>query len=149
MDSFNSSLTKKVLNHINSVKQKEIIVYENLIHVFYCVRGICECIEWCMQVKALKCVIFNGFCDSSITFKVNGVLKAPIDPSMLVDQKWINFRYVDKLTINGGGTFDGQGTSTRQKCQNIHVNFFLRYIFSFLCFFFSKIIFLYHLAWFW
>ncbi|XP_052726184.1 exopolygalacturonase-like [Vigna angularis] len=66
----------------------------------------------------LKSVIFNGPCNGSITFQINGVLKAPIDPSMLADQKWINFRYVDKLTINGGGTFDGQGTATRQKCQN-------------------------------
>ncbi|XP_022635976.1 exopolygalacturonase-like [Vigna radiata var. radiata] len=66
----------------------------------------------------LKSVIFNGPCNGSITFEINGVLKAPIDPSMLADQKWINFRYVDKLTINGGGTFDGQGTATRQKCQN-------------------------------
>ncbi|CAJ1958371.1 unnamed protein product [Sphenostylis stenocarpa] len=34
---------------------------------------------------------------------------------MLSDQTWIHFRYVDQLTVNGGGTLDGQGTATRQK----------------------------------
>ncbi|KAL9321899.1 hypothetical protein ACSQ67_009952 [Phaseolus vulgaris] len=66
----------------------------------------------------LRSVIFNGPCNGAITFQINGVLKAPVDPALLADQKWINFRYVDKLTVNGGGTLDGQGTATRQKCLN-------------------------------
>ncbi|KAG5000259.1 hypothetical protein JHK87_021331 [Glycine soja] len=39
----------------------------------------------------LKSVIFKGPCNDSITFQIKGVLKAPIDPSLLTDQKWINF----------------------------------------------------------
>lgn len=66
----------------------------------------------------LRSVTFNGPCKGSITFQISGVLKAPIDPALLSDQKWINFRYVDKLTVNGGGTLNGQGTATRQKCRN-------------------------------
>ncbi|XP_003532865.3 exopolygalacturonase isoform X1 [Glycine max] len=66
----------------------------------------------------LKSVIFKGPCNDSITFQIKGVLKAPIDPSLLTDQKWINFRYIDQLNVNGGGTLDGQGSATRRKCKN-------------------------------
>ncbi|RDX98337.1 Exopolygalacturonase, partial [Mucuna pruriens] len=66
----------------------------------------------------LTSVIFNGPCKGWTTFQINGVLKAPSDPTLLTDQKWINFRYIDQLYVNGGGTLDGQGTSTRQICGN-------------------------------
>jgi len=84
-----------------------------------------------------KSVIFNGPCKGSTTFQINGDLKAPIDPSMLVDQKWINFRYIDKLSVNGGGAFNGQGTATRKKCQNDSCQILFTVHFLFPSFFFS------------
>lgn len=55
----------------------------------------------------LKSVIFKGPCNGSVTFQIKGVLKAPIDPSLLTDKKWINFRYIDQLNVNGGGRHTG------------------------------------------
>ncbi|KAK7401547.1 hypothetical protein VNO78_13111 [Psophocarpus tetragonolobus] len=66
----------------------------------------------------LKSVAFKGPCNGSKTFQIKGVLKAPIDPSLLTDNTWIQFRYINQLNVNGGGILDGQGTSTRQKCKN-------------------------------
>ncbi|KAK7401546.1 hypothetical protein VNO78_13110 [Psophocarpus tetragonolobus] len=66
----------------------------------------------------LKSVGFKRPCNGSKTFHIKGILQAPIDPSLLTDQTWIDFRYIDQLRVNGGGTLNGQGTSTRQKCLN-------------------------------
>ncbi|AES73822.1 hypothetical protein MTR_3g109240 [Medicago truncatula] len=32
-------------------------------------------------------------------------------PYSFATNNWINFRYVNKLTVGGGGTLDGQGSS--------------------------------------
>ncbi|XP_027337385.1 exopolygalacturonase-like [Abrus precatorius] len=66
----------------------------------------------------LKSVVFKGPCKSWSVFRIEGVLRAPIDPSLFTDKKWLNFRYVDHLSVNGGGTLDGQGSATRQICKN-------------------------------
>ncbi|TKY49521.1 Exopolygalacturonase protein [Spatholobus suberectus] len=66
----------------------------------------------------LRTVIFEGPCNGQTIFRIKGVLKAPINPFLLTDQTWINFRYIDQLTVTGGGTLDGQGSSTRKRCKN-------------------------------
>ncbi|KAH0986402.1 hypothetical protein GBA52_013579 [Prunus armeniaca] len=56
-------------------------------------------------------VIFSGPCNGPIAFVIRGTLKATTDPSSFSAHSWINFRYVDELTVSGGGTLDGQGAS--------------------------------------
>ncbi|OIV89475.1 hypothetical protein TanjilG_20937 [Lupinus angustifolius] len=58
----------------------------------------------------LNPIVFTGPCRALITFELKGTLLAPINnPSS--DTTWINFRYLDRLTVNGGGTLDGHGAS--------------------------------------
>nr|XP_016487194.1 PREDICTED: exopolygalacturonase-like [Nicotiana tabacum] len=54
---------------------------------------------------------FIGPCSGSITFQIQGVVKAPTDPSLFCNSTWISFQYVNGLEIEGGGTLDGQGAS--------------------------------------
>ncbi|PIN25621.1 Polygalacturonase [Handroanthus impetiginosus] len=46
-----------------------------------------------------------------MTFLIDGTLRAPTDPREFFNDTWIGFRYVDKLTVKGGGYLDGQGIS--------------------------------------
>jgi galacturan 1,4-alpha-galacturonidase len=39
---------------------------------------------------------------------IGGLLKAPADSSKFSTDSWINFRYIDRLTVSGG-TLDGHG----------------------------------------
>ncbi|KAJ7951135.1 putative Pectin lyase-like superfamily protein [Quillaja saponaria] len=61
----------------------------------------------------LNTVTFQGPCKGSMAFVIkNGVLKAPADKkSFLSTETWINFQYVDQLTVAGDGTLDGQGAA--------------------------------------
>jgi hypothetical protein len=59
----------------------------------------------------LKEVIFSGPCNAWMNFKIEGILKAPSDPYSFKTDNWINFRYIDKLKVGGGGTLDGQGST--------------------------------------
>lgn len=59
----------------------------------------------------LKEVVFSGPCNAWMNFKIEGLLKAPSDPYSFKTDNWINFRYVNKLTVGGGGRLDGQGSS--------------------------------------
>lgn len=52
---------------------------------------------------------FEGPCKGPIAFVIKGYLKAPTEPSLFITQNWINFRYVNNLTVSGGGVLDGQG----------------------------------------
>lgn len=54
-------------------------------------------------------VEFTGPCKGPVDFVISGILKASTHNSKVFTTKWINFQYVDKLTITGGGTLDGQG----------------------------------------
>ncbi|XP_057763803.1 exopolygalacturonase-like [Salvia miltiorrhiza] len=60
-------------------------------------------------VYALGSVIFEGYCRGSMSFIIYGVLRAPTDPRFFLTDTWIGFRYVDYLTVKGGGYLDGQG----------------------------------------
>ncbi|KAK2353764.1 Pectin lyase superfamily protein [Trifolium repens] len=59
----------------------------------------------------LKEVMFSGPCNAWMNFKIEGILKAPSDPYSFKTDNWINFRYIDKLKVGGGGTLDGQGST--------------------------------------
>ncbi|GMY25568.1 exopolygalacturonase-like [Fagus crenata] len=57
----------------------------------------------------LNSVTFGGPCKGPIAFVIKGYLKAPTIPSEFFTENWINFRYLDRLTVSGGGILDGQG----------------------------------------
>ncbi|XP_059639020.1 exopolygalacturonase-like [Cornus florida] len=53
-----------------------------------------------------------GPCNGPVEFFIKGVLKAPTKPAQFLNTNhWINFQYMENLTITGGGTLDGQGAS--------------------------------------
>ncbi|KAL0740621.1 hypothetical protein Bca4012_082134 [Brassica carinata] len=55
-------------------------------------------------------ITFSGPCKSHITFTIKGTLLAPQSLNADRQAEWISFRYVDNLTVDGGGTIDGQGS---------------------------------------
>ncbi|KAL4200163.1 hypothetical protein AMTRI_Chr03g55040 [Amborella trichopoda] len=66
---------------------------------------------------------FIGPCKNltRMTFTVKGTLKAFTDLGKFAkDGAWIMFGWVNDLTVNGGGVFDGQGTASwgKNKCGN-------------------------------
>lgn len=63
-------------------------------------------------IYMLDPVEFSGPCKGPLDFVIRGILKAPTHKSKIFTTKWINFQYVDQLTITGGGTLDGQGSSS-------------------------------------
>lgn len=56
-------------------------------------------------------IVLSGPCKGPIGLQVKGVVKAPVDKASIYIDHWISFRYVDSLSITGGGSFDGQGAS--------------------------------------
>lgn len=65
-------------------------------------------------------MLFLGPCEGHTAFIIKGILKASTDMSSLYGDSWINFRYVDRLTVGGGGSLDGQGAIAwpRNDCKN-------------------------------
>ena len=62
-------------------------------------------------------VSLEGPCKAPVKIVVRGTLKALTDPSqMKVDGSWVTFQYIDRLTLSGGGTFDGQGSKAWGAC---------------------------------
>lgn len=57
----------------------------------------------------LNTITFDGPCNGPTFFNIDGVLMAPSGKSK--DDHWLLFQHVDGLTINGKGSFDGQGPS--------------------------------------
>ncbi|KAF9624219.1 hypothetical protein IFM89_008157 [Coptis chinensis] len=43
----------------------------------------------------------------AVKFQVEGIVKAPTN--LITSDGWIKFQYIKRMTIDGGGTFDGQG----------------------------------------
>ncbi|KAG5224518.1 polygalacturonase [Salix suchowensis] len=77
---------------------------------------------------SLRQVTLAGPCKAAIELQVNGILKAPVNPDQFSGGHWVNFRYIDQLTLSGSGTFDGQGNvawskSTCSKNKNYSKNF--------------------------
>ncbi|KAB1208700.1 hypothetical protein CJ030_MR6G006741 [Morella rubra] len=55
--------------------------------------------------------MFQGPCKAPVRFQVQGNVLAPVDLNVFKSQStWISFQNVDRLTVSGGGSFDGQGT---------------------------------------
>lgn len=52
---------------------------------------------------------FPGPCNGQVNFMVNAIIRAPKGRSDA--DYWINFHDINGLTIEGNGTFDGQGAS--------------------------------------
>ncbi|KAJ3709203.1 hypothetical protein LUZ61_012908 [Rhynchospora tenuis] len=64
-------------------------------------------------------VKFKGPCNfNSITVSLQGVLKASTDLNKFVSgDDWVEFSFFNGLKLKGGGTFDGQGSSSWSKNQ--------------------------------
>ncbi|GLJ05361.1 hypothetical protein SUGI_0016840 [Cryptomeria japonica] len=56
---------------------------------------------------------FSGPCNSNVLFKVDGNVIAPVNPRSWTSKplNWINFSKLNGVTINGNGSFDGQGAA--------------------------------------
>ncbi|KAL9257960.1 Polygalacturonase-like protein [Drosera capensis] len=54
-----------------------------------------------------------GPCNGPINFRNSGVLRAP--PGSTHADHWINFQYIDGLTVDGHGVFDSQGQTVWHK----------------------------------
>ncbi|XP_061995756.1 exopolygalacturonase-like [Rosa rugosa] len=79
----------------------------------------------------LKEASFKGPCKAPIEVQVQGTLQAPPDGAQLSKpDTWIEFSYLDRFTLSGSGTFDGQGQKAwkendchkNPKCSSITVN---------------------------
>ncbi|CDP16134.1 unnamed protein product [Coffea canephora] len=62
-------------------------------------------------IYLLHSVTFLGPCLGEMTFMIKGTLRAPNNPALFFTDTWIGFRYVDNLSVKGGGYLDGQGAS--------------------------------------
>lgn len=77
-----------------------------------------------------------GPCKNPIGFELQGTLQAPSKAVGYKDgQGWITFQAINKLTIYGGGTFDGQGAASwgkhckrTQYCDKLPVNVRLNFV---------------------
>ncbi|XP_022965192.1 exopolygalacturonase-like [Cucurbita maxima] len=58
------------------------------------------------ETYMLGVITLLGPCKSPIDIVVQGTIMAPVD---ITGDGWIQFRYVDKISLTGGGVFDGQG----------------------------------------
>ncbi|PRQ52566.1 putative glycosidase [Rosa chinensis] len=76
-------------------------------------------------------VRFGGPCKAAVSIRVEGTLQAPAEPEKLKSQDgWVVFQNVDKLSVFGGGTFDGQGKlawsknncAKTGKCNSLPIN---------------------------
>ncbi|KAL6213167.1 hypothetical protein ACLB2K_012614 [Fragaria x ananassa] len=79
----------------------------------------------------LKGAIFVGHCKAPIELQVEGTLQAPEDTGQVTSpDTWVGFRYLNRLTLSGGGTFDGRGAlswkqndcNTNKNCKSRVVN---------------------------
>ncbi|KAK1581509.1 hypothetical protein Q3G72_021831 [Acer saccharum] len=63
---------------------------------------------------------FSGPCKGPINFNLQGDLVAPTDEASLLTENWVSFQNLNQLTINGGGSIDGQGASAwpHKNCKN-------------------------------
>ena len=61
----------------------------------------------------LKGAVFKGPCKAPITVQVDGILQAPPIEAQLANKEfWVQFLEVERLTVSGTGTFDGQGQNS-------------------------------------
>ncbi|OMP10233.1 Glycoside hydrolase, family 28 [Corchorus olitorius] len=59
----------------------------------------------------------EGPCKGPIDLQVQGIVKAPADPSAFKEPSWVVFSNIEHFTMSGGGTFDGNGAAAwGKKC---------------------------------
>ncbi|KAF8409675.1 hypothetical protein HHK36_005754 [Tetracentron sinense] len=82
-------------------------------------------------------VKFQGPCKAPVGILVKGILKAPTDLNKFKSEDgWIVFQNIDRLTLSGGGIFDGQGASAwaqndcakTGKCNSLPINMRFNFI---------------------
>ncbi|KAI9160112.1 hypothetical protein LWI28_005171 [Acer negundo] len=80
-------------------------------------------------------VSLEGPCKAPVKIVVRGTLKALTDPSkMKADGSWVTFQHIDRLTLSGGGTFDGQGSiawgtcGLKSYCKQLPINLRFNFI---------------------
>ncbi|XP_062103562.1 polygalacturonase-like [Humulus lupulus] len=79
---------------------------------------------------------FFGPCKSPIEFQLEGTLQAPSTANgFLKGDGWVTFERINKLSVYGGGTFDGQGKDSWGKhcnrtnyCSKLPINIRLNYV---------------------
>ncbi|CAI9787672.1 unnamed protein product [Fraxinus pennsylvanica] len=59
----------------------------------------------------LGSVTFQGVCKGSMEFLIKGTLMAATNSSNFFTNTWIGFQYLNDLTVEGGGSLDGQGSA--------------------------------------
>ncbi|CAI9099500.1 OLC1v1036333C2 [Oldenlandia corymbosa var. corymbosa] len=60
----------------------------------------------------MNSVTFAGPCKGAMSFLIKGTLLAPTNPALFLNyDTWIGFKYLDNLTVKGGGVLDGRGKS--------------------------------------
>ncbi|EXC34922.1 hypothetical protein L484_020039 [Morus notabilis] len=79
---------------------------------------------------------FFGPCKAPIEFMIVGTLQAPQNPGGFKDgDGWVTFQDIDRLTLDGGGTFDGNGQNVWGKhctrlnyCSKLPINLRFNFI---------------------
>ncbi|KAG8634140.1 hypothetical protein MANES_17G015177v8 [Manihot esculenta] len=64
---------------------------------------------------SLGVVDLLGPCKGAMHLQVEGTLVAPAKASQHRKNSWVTLRYLDRLTVSGGGAFDGQGEIAWQR----------------------------------
>uniref|UniRef100_A0A2C9U4T5 Pectate lyase superfamily protein domain-containing protein n=1 Tax=Manihot esculenta TaxID=3983 RepID=A0A2C9U4T5_MANES len=64
---------------------------------------------------SLGVVDLLGPCKGAMHLQVEGTLVAPAKASQHRKNRWVTLRYLDRLTVSGGGAFDGQGEIAWQR----------------------------------
>uniref|UniRef100_A0A199UBH2 Uncharacterized protein n=1 Tax=Manihot esculenta TaxID=3983 RepID=A0A199UBH2_MANES len=64
---------------------------------------------------SLGVVDLLGPCKGAMHLQVEGTLVAPAKASQHRKTSWVTLRYLDRLTVSGGGAFDGQGEIAWQR----------------------------------
>ncbi|XP_059663863.1 exopolygalacturonase-like [Cornus florida] len=64
---------------------------------------------------SLSQILLQGPCGAPIGIELKGILKAPPLNQIKADA-WVVFQKVDRLSLSGGGTFDGMGAEAWKTC---------------------------------
>ncbi|KAK3221033.1 hypothetical protein Dsin_015003 [Dipteronia sinensis] len=76
----------------------------------------------------LRQLCLKGPCKAAVEIEVQGTVIAQTDSNkMKTDGSWVSFKYMDRFTLSGGGTFDGQGpkawgTCGKKYCKQLPIN---------------------------
>ncbi|MBN8157090.1 hypothetical protein J0J30_24140, partial [Vibrio vulnificus] len=57
----------------------------------------------------MNSVKLEGPCSGPVNLRVEGSVLAPANPAAMISDSLFTINHVDKFTLNGGGSLDGQG----------------------------------------